>query len=483
MMSATRELPKTKIVCTLGPSTDTEAAVESLVREGMSIARLNMSHGNMDSHNAAFDRVRRVSASMGAAVGIMVDVPGRKYRTGPTHPGALELHAGDALTLTSRDIVGDQTLVSVTPPGIHRDAEEGGRVYLDDGLLELRVERIDGEDAHCRVVIGGRLTERRGVTTPGVTPSQPFPDDRAQEALVAAARLGADFVALSTVATAEDVHKARELLTQHGLSDCMVISKIEQAEALDNLEELIEASDAIMVARGDMGVQVPIEKVPIIQKRLITECNAAGKPVITATQMLESMVDNHVPTRAEATDVANAIYDGTDAVMLSGETATGDYPIEAVKTMAKISFAAEDALPYAAILEAKSEHIAHRRVDDAISYDAVRTAHQIDASLILAFTESGSTGGRVSRYRPKPPILALTPDERTRRRLTIRWGVTPIIVPTIVDVDNFFAVGEEQARRMPSVKPGDNIVLVAGLPIGVPGSTNLLRVLTVDSSP
>ncbi len=474
-----RKFPKTKIVCTLGPSTESEANIEALVQSGMSIARLNMSHGDMNTHSVAFDRVRRVSERLRIPVGIMVDVPGPKYRTGPVSPGVLDIREGEAITLTSRDIVGNETLVSVAPPGIHRDATVNRPILLDDGLLELRVERIEGVDVHCRVVIGGRLTERRGVTTPGKAPSQPFPDARAEEALTFAAQLGADFVALSTVTTDTDVHKARQIIDRHD-PDCMVISKIERAEALENFESILDASDAIMVARGDMGVEVPLSRVPVIQKHLITRCNAVGKPVITATQMLESMVRSQVPTRAEVTDVANAIFDGTDAIMLSGETSIGLYPIEAIKVMAQTSLEAEAALPYRDILMANAQQTEHQRTDDAISYDAVRTAHQIDASLIVAFTESGATAGRVSRYRPSQPILALTPSEFTRRRLTIRWGVIPVTVSPMQSVEDFFAIGKEQARNIPSVEVGDNIVLVAGLPIGVPGSTNMLRVMTVS---
>ena len=474
-----KSFPKTKIVCTLGPSTETEAVIESLVQNGMSIARLNFSHGDMQTHTTAFERVRRVSERLRVPVGIMVDVPGPKYRTGPMMPGVLEIKQGERITLTSRDVVGEQRIISVAPPGIHLDAAVNRPIMLDDGLLELRVERIDDADVHCRVVVGGRLTERRGVTTPGRAPSLPFPDARAEEALVFAARQGADFVALSTVTTDADVQKARQILIDNG-SECLVISKIERAEALENFDCILDASDAIMVARGDMGVEVPLERVPVIQKDLISKCNAAGKPVITATQMLESMVRSQVPTRAEATDVANAIFDGTDAVMLSGETSVGLYPVEAVQFMAKASLEAEAALPYEDILTAKSYQTEDLRIDDAISYNAVRTAHQLNASLIVAFTESGSTAGRVSKYRPIPPILALTSTERIRRILTIRWGVMPVIVSPLQSIEDFFEVGQDQAHNIPGVSDGDTIVLVAGLPIGVPGSTNLLRVMNVD---
>ncbi len=475
-----KRFPKTKIVCTLGPATESEAMIESLVREGMSIARLNMSHSDLETHKKTFDLVRRVSRRFGMPVGIMVDVPGPKYRTGPTVPGVLEIKEGDSLTLTSRDIIGDDTIISVRPPGIHRDAIAGGSILLDDGLLKLTVEKIEGEDVRCKIVAGGRVTERRGVVTPGRSPSQPSLDENAKGCLAFAAEQGADFVALSMVNTAKDVQNARGIL-QRLNSDPLVISKIESVEALDNIDDIIDASDSIMVARGDMGVHVSLYRIPVIQKSLITKCNAAGKPVITATQMLESMVRSQMPTRAEVTDVANAIYDGTDAIMLSGETSVGAHPIDAVHAMVQTAAETEHVLPYEDILLAKSQQTEDQRTDDAISFAAARTAHQLDAALIVAFTESGSTAGRVSKYRPKSSILALTPYERIRNRLTLNWGTIPVMVPQLTSGEDFFEIGEEQARKIPGVQSGDCIVLVAGLPMGVQGSTNLLRAMNIDS--
>ena len=472
------ERPKTKIICTLGPATSSEKMVSALVEAGMSVARLNMSHGTVAEHSAAVELVRGVSGRLGVPVGIMVDVPGAKYRTGPLSTGTLELRPGDRITLTSRDVVGDRDVVAVSPPGIHRDALVGASVPLDDGLMELRVLHIKDEDVACTVVRGGRLTERRGVATPGRSPSQPFLGERAWKALDFAAEHQADFVALSMVTRAEDVATAREALQARGLDAC-IISKIEREEALDQFDRILEASDAIMVARGDMGVEVPLSRVPVIQKDLIARSNLSGKPVITATQMLESMVRSPVPTRAEVTDVANAIYDGTDAIMLSGETSVGQYPAEAVMVMAEVATEAESALPYERMIVEKRGQL-EPQADDAISYNACQTAHQLSASLIVAFTESGGTAGRVAKYRPMPPVLALTPSERVQRNLTLRWGVTPVVVSEISSVDEFFAVGERKALGFPGVEPGSLVVLVAGLPIGVPGSTNLLRVLTVS---
>ncbi len=485
-----RKLRKTKIVCTLalepkpgeeGFSNDivSEATIESLVRVGMNIARLNMSHGDKRDHATVIERVRRVSRRFGIPVGIMVDVRGRKYRTGPTAPGEFSLRAGADFTLTSRDIVGDSTIVSVSPPGIHRDAVVNGVILLDDGLLRLVVESIEGSDVHCKVAIGGRLTEGRGVTTPGTAPSQPFPDTDALEDLNFAAAQQADFVAVSMVNDAWDVQNARDILRVNG-ADPLIISKIESTEALNNIDGILEASDGLMVARGDMGVHVSLYSIPVRQKDLIARCNAAGKPVITATQMMESMMRSQVPTRAEVNDVANAIYDGTDAVMLSGETATGWYPVDAVHAMAQTAQEAERHLPYGEILAAKSLQTENQRTDDAISFAAVRTAQQLDAALIVAFTESGSTAARVSKYRPESSILALTPYEKIRQRLTIYWGTIPVFVAPLESGEDFFEIGEEQARKISGVQSGDSVILVAGLPMGTQGSTNLLRVMTVS---
>ena len=471
--------PKTKIVCTLGPATSSEAQIRSLIECGMSIARLNLSHGSFDEHATAAKLVRHAASRVGVPVGIMVDVPGTKYRTGVLAPGVIDLRKGDRITLTSRDVVGTQYLVAVTPPGIHRDAAVGRPLLLDDGLMEMRVLGVSDLDVECEVVRGGRLTERRGVATPGKSPSQPFPDQRAKDALEFAAKQQADFVALSTITSVKNVEVARELLQQHGLDDPCVVSKIERPEALDRFDAILEASDGIMVARGDMGVEVPLSQVPVIQKDLIARCNAKGKPVITATQMLESMINSPVPTRAEVTDVANAVFDGTDAIMLSGETSVGGYPSEAVTVMADVASSAEEALPYERLLVEKREQT-EPQTDDAIAYNACQTAHQLNASLIVAFTESGSTAGRISKYRPRSRILALTPSERGRRRLTLRWGAMPVTIPFIENVEDFFALGERMAVEVCELQAGSVVVLVAGLPIGVPGGTNLLRVLSVS---
>lgn len=471
---------KTKIVCTLGPATDSDTTIRELITMGMSVARLNLSHGTPETHRAAITRVRTASDELGIPVGVMVDVPGPKYRTGYQEPGVIDLVAGATIVLTSREQMGNPDVLCVLPQGIHRDAEVGGTILIDDGNVQVEVTDIQGEDVTCRVTHGGRVVERRGVTTPGKAPDLPFLDDRATHGLVFAAEMNADFVALSNVTEAGDIELARDLLRRHG-PEPYIISKIERAEALDDFDSILDASDAIMVARGDMGVEVPLELVPVYQKQLIAKCNETGKPVITATQMLESMISSQTPTRAEVTDVANAVFDGTDAVMLSGETATGENPVRAVEVMRNVALHAEANLPYASMIWDKNVQL-QNQTDDAISYDACRTAFQLGADLIVTFTESGSTAGRVSKYRPISHILALTPHENVRRMLTLRWGVTPVIVTGVGSVDEFFVVGERHAFDSGHIPEGKGkVVLVAGLPIGVSGGTNLLRVMEVPS--
>ena len=446
---------------------------------GMSVARFNLSHGSLANHAAIAARVRLIAQSTGIPIGIMFDVPGAKYRTGPIVAGPLEVKANDHITLTSRETPEGSASISVVPAGIHRDVTPGGTVLVADGLVQLKVLEVHDLDVLCEVVDDAKITARMGVAVPGKAPSMPLLSQEALRALQFAADQQADFVALSTVTQASDVDAARQVLQGKGQSP-FLISKIERAAALDNYEAILSASDAIMVARGDLGVDIPLAKVPMVQKTLIAGANAVGKPVITATQMLESMISSRLPTRAEATDVANAIFDGTDAVMLSAESSIGQFPVEAVRFMANVAHEAERALPYKEMLVDKRRYLGGE-TDDALGYAACQTAFQLNASPIVAFTESGTTAGRVSRYRPQASILALTPYESTQRRLTLRWGVIPLMVSEPRSVEDIFALGEKHARRMPGVVPGSLVVLVAGLPIGVPGGTNLLRVLSVGT--
>ncbi|MDE2926432.1 MAG: pyruvate kinase [Acidobacteriota bacterium] len=478
-MMSTRSRPRTKIVCTLGPSVRSRTSIKQLVEAGMNVARLNMAHGTMEDHTTAFSHVRSIAEELKRPVGIMVDVPGPKYRTGDVPSGSISFKEGRRVTLTSRQdgADGEDFVVPVKPAGIHRDARPGNRVLLNDGMITLEIREVQGEDVHCEALTAGRITPGRGVTTPGVEPSQPFPDEKATAAMGFAARQQADFVALSTVTTSDDVAKAREILLAMGFGGG-IYSKVERSRAVTNQASIINESDGIIVARGDLGTEIRLARVPVVQKELIALCNELGKPVITATQMLESMISLPVPTRAEVTDVANAVFDGTDAVMLSGETSIGRYPLEAVRVMAEVSMEAEKALPYDAMLVDKRDHL-EPLTDDAISYNACQTAHQLGASLIVAFTESGGTAKRVSKYRPRTPVLALVHNERTRRSLTVTWGVQPVTTRSLEQTDDFFDRAREEAVRRVGLKKGALVVLVAGVPIGHPGGTDLLRVLTI----
>ena len=471
-------IPRTKIVCTLGPATDSSEAVASLVRAGASVARLNLAHGTPDEHVRRVRTVRDAASDLGLPVALMIDIPGPKYRIGELAAGGIDLRLGDVITLTGREVRGEGSTVPVRPPGIQLDARPGRLVAVSDGLVQLRVTAVSGEDVTCEALTPGRLTRGRGVSVPGHSSARPASWETTRRGLSFAAQQGADFVALSSVRTAREVRDAREALRDCG-GGAAILSKIETAEAVDNFDSILAESDAVMVARGDLGVEVRLAEVPAIQKRLIRSCNAAGKPVITATQMLESMVDSPSPTRAEVTDVANAVFDGSDAIMLSAETAIGAYPERSVRVMAEVAVEAEAALPYESLLLDKRSDLVSQ-TDDAIAYSACRTARQIGAGLICAFTESGSTAGRVSKYRPEAQILALTPSDETQRALTLNWGVLPVTTGPVTSVDGFFDRVQEQAALVPGVGPGSLVVLVAGLPIGVRGGTNLLRVLSLD---
>ena len=473
-----RPNPRTKIVCTLGPASDSPETVASLVMAGADIVRLNLAHGTPETHARMVRIVRGVASDLGLPVALMVDVPGTKFRIGEIAGEAIDLSPGKSVTLTSQTDRDDLTKVPVIPPGIHREARPGCLIAVADGQVQLRVKDVTGQDVSCEALTTGLLARGRGVNIPGSAAIRPASGEVAKRAFAFAAEHEADFVALSSVRTADDVIGARELLRAYG-STGEIIAKIETAKAVACFDSILAESDAVMVARGDLGVEVSLAEVPVIQKRLIRSCNAAGKAVITATQMLESMVISPAPTRAEVTDVANAVFDGSDAIMLSGETAIGAHPEQTVRVMAEVATEAEAALPFESMLVEKRRDL-ESQTDDAIAYNACQTARQIGASLICAFTESGSTAGRISKYRPEARILALTPSETTQRALTLRWGVLPLTIQTVPDVEGFFERAQEEAARVEGVGPGAQVVLVAGLPIGVPGGTNLLRVLTLD---
>ena len=471
-----RLLPKrrTKIVCTIGPATCSAVAIERLILAGMNIARLNLSHGTYREHSRYIRTIRRVSQRLDINVAILMDLPGPKYRTGRMRGGQALLKNRSQVTLTTRQVVGNARLIPVNLPNLPRDVKAGDLVLLDDGAMQLRVLKTDGTEVHCRVIAGGALTEGRGVVVPGMRISGPFITNSLKENLLFAIGKQPEFIALSFVSSADDVKAVRDLLRKSNAS-IPLITKIERGDAVSKFDSILAIGDGVMVARGDLGVDIPLERVPIVQKEIVHKCNHAGKPVIIATQMMESMINAARPTRAEVTDIANAIFDGADATMLSAETSIGRYPVPAVTIMAKIAREAENKLPYDQILTERGRYLEHK-TDELISYSACHTADSLEAKAIVAFTRSGSTAGRVSKYRPRVPILAITPDGNVCRRLLLRWGVHPIQIPEQKSIDGLFATGVRLAREMKIARPGDLIVITGGIPLGVAGSTNLLKV-------
>ncbi|MBI2830863.1 MAG: pyruvate kinase [Chloroflexi bacterium] len=465
---------RTKIVCTIGPATGSAAMIERLIRAGMNVARLNLSHGTFDNHARYVDTVKRLSQRLGINVATLIDLAGPKYRTGKLKGGHAVLKRGATLVLTTRQVEGDATLVPVNLTTLPQSVKAGDTVLLDDGRLQLTVLKVESAEVKTRVTVGGPLTEGRGLVIPGMPSIEPFISDSLRRQIIFAVGQKPDYLALSFVSSAANVSGVKGILRENR-ADIPVIAKIERGQAVHDFDSILEASDGVMVARGDLGVDIPIEKVPMVQKDIIRKCNRAGKPVITATEMLESMVNSVRPTRAEVTDVANAIFDGSDAVMLSAETSVGKYPAQAVRIMAKIAQEAENKLPYERILAERGEWFAPQ-TEELISYNACHTAQRLKAAAIVAFTESGSTAGRVSKYRPGVPILAITPSSVVAGRLLLRWGVHPFPIAFPSSIDELFATGARLSQELGLAKTGDLIVITGGIPIGVAGSTNLLKV-------
>ena len=465
---------RTKIVCTIGPATGSAAAIERLILAGMNIARLNLSHGTHQEHGRYIKTINEVSHRLGMNVAILMDLPGPKYRTGKLKDGQLLLKNRSRVVLTTKQVIGDTGLIPVNLPNLARDVKAGDLVLLNDGAMQLKVLETDGIEVRCRVVAGGVLTEGRGVVVPGMRISGPFITDSLKDNLIFAISKQPEYIALSFVSNADDVKAVKETLRKNS-ADIPIIAKIERGDAVSKFDSVLAASDGIMVARGDLGVDIPLERVPMVQKEIIQKCNLAGKPVIVATQMLESMINAARPTRAEVTDIANAIFDGADATMLSAETSIGKYPVQAVTIMAKVAQEAEKKLPYDRILMERGRQLEHK-TDELISYSACHIAYSLKAKAIVAFTQSGSTAGRVSKYRPRMPILAITPDCNVCRRLLLHWGVHPEYIPERKSMDELFATGVRLAKEMKIARPGDLIIITGGIPIGVAGSTNLLKV-------
>lgn len=471
---------RTKIVCTIGPATGSTSVMERLIRSGMNVARLNLSHGSSDVHTRYIQTIRRISRRLAVPIAILIDLPGPKYRTGRLTGGQTILRKNTEVVLTVRDVEGNAKLVSVNPPNLTKDVKAGDTVLIDDGVIQLRVLAKSGDEIRCKVIVGGNLTERRGLVIPGMRISGPYVTDILRKYITFSIREKPDYLAISFVSSADDLLAVKALLEKQNVT-IPLITKIERGQAVKNFDDILSVSDGIMVARGDLGVDIPLEKIPMIQKDIIQKCNRAGKPVITATQMLESMVKNARPTRAEVTDIANAIFDGTDAIMLSAETSIGKYPVQAVRTMTRVAREAEKKLPYDHLIEQRSSWI-ERETDELISYSACHVAGRLGAAAIVAFTHSGSTARRVSKYRPEVPILAITSVEVVSGQLVLHWGVYPFYIDEAASVDELFSTGARLVRELGLAKPGDLAVITGGVPVGQSGSTNLLKVETINSN-
>lgn len=470
----------TKIIATIGPATAQEEAIRALVEAGVDLLRLNFSHGDQASHQAAFERIRRVEQACGRHLAVIADLQGPKIRTGGLQDRRpVTLVEGQRLCITTDESVpGTAQCVSTTYRNLPGDVCVGDRILMDDGLLELRVLAVQGADVICQVITGGELSEHKGINLPGVKVSAPALTAKDRADLEFAIRLGVDYIAVSFVRSAVDLAIAKDAVASLG-SDVPIIAKLEKPEAIDELEQIVGSADAIMIARGDLGVEMPPEDVPMIQKRIIRVCAQQRVPVITATQMLDSMRQNPRPTRAEASDVANAILDGTDAVMLSGETAVGRYPVEAVSMMRRIACSAEEELFRGRHLHTASGEEASLSFSDALSRAAARVAEELDTVAIAAFTQSGSTARLASKCRPRVPIIAATPLARTARRCALYWGVQPVLIEPVDSTDAMVEGIERRAREMGLARPGDVIVVTAGSPVGQQGTTNMMKLQVI----
>lgn len=467
---------KTKIVCTLGPAVDDEEILKKLLLKGMNVARLNFSHGSHDEHRQRVDRLKKVRSMLGLPVPLLLDTKGPEIRIGKFENNMqVDLKDGEPFILVNEDILGDTTKVSVSYKQLYKDIKKGNRVLINDGLVELEVMEIKAKDVYCRVVNGGIISNNKGVNVPGVEINLPSLTEKDIADIKFAVENEFDFIAASFVRKASDVVEIKKNLEKFGGSDIKVIAKIENRQGIQNSDEIIKVADGIMVARGDLGVEIPVEEVPIVQKMLIEKCYKNGKPVITATQMLDSMMRNPRPTRAEASDVANAIYDGTSAIMLSGETAAGKYPIESIEMMAKAAEKAENSLNYWKRFTSVNYDMM-QSVTNAISHATCTTAMDLKAAAIITVTQTGHTARMISRFKPACPIVATTVSERVQRQLALSWGVIPYIVEEASSTDEMFDSGVEKALESGLVRNGDLVAITAGVPIGVSGTTNILKV-------
>ncbi len=471
---------KTKIICTMGPALDQDDVLRSLLEQGMNVARLNFSHGSHEEHKKRIERIRRLCENMGRSLALLLDTRGPEIRTGIFDGGHVMFHEGDQVTVRATDETGHGSLIPVTYDNIHQDIRKNSRILIDDGLIELAVLQIDGKDIHCEVCNGGLVSDRKSVNLPDVETNLPPLTDKDIADIQFAVDHDIDFIAASFVRKASDIMEIRKVLNKLHGEQLHLIAKIENREGVNNFDEILKVSDGIMVARGDLGVEIPMQEVPMLQKTMIEKCYKIGKPCITATQMLDSMIRNPRPTRAEVSDVANAIIDGTSAVMLSGETSIGRYPVESLRMMDSIARQTEHSIDYWKYFQS-GQYDMVPSVANAISHATCTTAMDLKASAIVAVTHSGRTARLISRFRPECPIIATTVSEKSLRQLTLSWGVYPYLVSEVTSTDEMFEQGISKALESGAVQNGDVIVITGGTPIGISGTTNTLKVQTVGS--
>lgn len=471
---------KTKIVCTLGPATNSEQMITRLIKAGMNVARLNFSHGTHEEHRAMIQAIRKVSARMNKTIPILQDLQGPKLRVGKIKNDSVELKKGNIITITTEEVIGDEKIISTTYPYLSKDVQPGDTILLDDGLIQLKVTAKKSDQVQCKIIEGGSLSDHKGLNLPGVWISQPSFTEKDRDDLLFGIDLGVELVAMSFVRSPDDISKVKEIIAEKN-KEIMVMAKLEKPEAIKHLEAIIDVSDGVMVARGDLGVELPLQKVPLLQKKIIHSAMQKGKPVITATQMLESMRQNSRPTRAEVSDVANAIFDGTDAVMLSAETATGNYPITTVKTMARIISEAEQASEYL-LAQHLSPVEKTLSIADAISHSASEAAEYLKVKAIVAFTKSGFTARMVAKYRPQSRIIAFSPSEIVQHQLKLSWGVCPLQMDFLNNTDEIIYQTEKILLEKKFVKTGDVIIILLGSPIFIKGTTNLMKLHVVGAA-
>ncbi|MBP1947767.1 pyruvate kinase [Virgibacillus litoralis] len=468
---------KTKIVCTIGPASESTETLEQLIESGMNVARLNFSHGDYDEHGHRIKNIKETSEKLGKTTAILLDTKGPEIRTGSFENGEAELIEGTTVYVSMDEIIGNSERFSITYQGLIDDVHVGSKILLDDGLIELEVLEIDysNKEIKTKPLNSGTIKNKKGVNVPNVSVNLPGITEKDAQDIEFGIEQGVDFIAASFVRRPSDILEIRELLEKHNATQIHIIPKIENQEGVDNIESILEVSDGLMVARGDLGVEIPPEDVPLVQKDLIKKCNTAGKPVITATQMLDSMERNPRPTRAEASDVANAIFDGTDAIMLSGETAAGNYPVESVQTMSNIALKAESGLDHKLILTNRSKSV-DMTITDAISQSVTHTAMNLSVGAIITPTESGHTARMISKYRPKSPIVAVTFSDLVNRQLALVWGVHSIMGQKAHSTDEMLDIAVDRGLSTNLFERGSRVLITAGVPVGESGTTNLMKV-------